>query len=246
MYNPPLRTDLPVDTAICLGERIRMHPEPYGGYGEYTISWNGLEIEELSVIPQRNETHRVTIEDECGSVLEHQVDVYVQEVDADFEFLYSDPFKSISNHSTSNCQYQWSFPDGSSSQEYEPIVADDILNQGMTSLFVINQLGCFDEVVKEFKPPFSVYLPTAFTPDGDGLNDVFKAETEYVESFELRIYDRWGNLVFESNDANTGWNGDTSGGRLTSGENLIYNYIYKAVSWSGDIKQGRGVVTLLR
>lgn len=247
MYNPPLRTDLPSDTAICLGERLRMHPEPYGGYGQYSISWNDLEIEELSIIPQRDETHVVAIEDECGTQIEHEIFISVRDVEASFDFLYSDPFRSISNHSTSNCQYQWSFPDGSSSEEFEPLIDDDeMLNQGATSLFVINELGCFDEISKSFKPPFSVYLPTAFTPDGDGLNDIFKAETQYVETFELRIYDRWGNLVFETNDANSGWNGDTSSGRLTTGENLIYNYIYKAVSWSGDVKQGRGVVTLLR
>jgi len=246
MYNPPLRTDLPSDTAICLGERIRMHPEPYGGYGDYNIRWNDVEIEEISVIPGRDETHTVRIEDECGSVIEHIINVNVHDVVADFEFLYSDPFNSLVNHSCTDCQYQWTFPDGSTSQEFEPILSDDLLKNGRTSLFVINDIGCFDEVSKPFKPPFSVYLPTAFTPDGDGLNDIFKAEAEYVQTFELLIYDRWGNLVFKSNDIDQGWNGDTSGGRLTSGENLIYNYIFKAVSWTGEIKQGRGVVTLLR
>jgi len=246
LYNEPLRTDLPSDTAICMGERIRMHPEPYGGYGDYSISWNGQEIEELSIIPDRNETHVVKIEDECGTITEHPIEIRVEHVNADFEFLYSDPFNTLVNHSTSHCQYQWQFPDGSYSEEYEPILSEDLLRQGQTVLFVINELGCFDEISKPFRPPFSVYLPTAFTPDGDGLNDVFKAETEYVASFELSIYDRWGNLVFQSNDVDSGWNGDTSDGRLTSGENIIYNYIYKAVSWNGDVKQGRGVVTLLR
>ena len=246
MDNIPLRTKLPLDTAICLGERIRLNPEPTGGYGEYSIEWDGIEIEELSVIPERSETYTVEIEDECGNSLDHTVQLTVQSVNAEFSFLYSDPYKSIENLSSHNCQYQWTFPDGSYSDVYEPIIADDILNQGNTSLFVINELGCYDEAIEQFKPPFSVYLPTAFTPDGDGLNDVFKAETEYVKSFEIRIYDRWGNMVFQSNDLNKGWNGDTSGGRLTGGESIIYNYIYKAVSWNGDVKQGRGVVNLLR
>ena len=246
LYNTPLNINLPADTAICLGERLELHPNPSGGYGEYNITWSSTSNEQLSVIPRRSESYFVEVADECGSIAEHEIYVDVQEVIADFEFLYLDPYKSIKNHSTRNAQYLWNFPDGTSSEDFEPIISDNALKQGRTSLFVINQLGCFDEEFKDFQPPFSVYLPTAFTPDGDGLNDVFKAETEFVEYFEIRIFDRWGNLVFYSNDVNEGWNGDTSEGRLTSGENIIYNYVYKAVSWTGQIDQGKGIVTLLR
>jgi gliding motility-associated-like protein len=53
-----------------------------------------------------------------------------------------------------------------------------------------------------------VDFPTGFSPNGDGVNDVFRARYSYdVRKFALRIYNRWGELVFETADVNEGWNG---------------------------------------
>lgn len=53
-----------------------------------------------------------------------------------------------------------------------------------------------------------LYVPTAFTPNGDGLNDVFKASYgENITRFIMEIYNRWGQKVFESSDIRKGWNG---------------------------------------
>jgi gliding motility-associated-like protein len=57
------------------------------------------------------------------------------------------------------------------------------------------------------EPEMTFYLPNAFTPDEDGTNEVYKCYGLNIEQFRMEIYDRWGELVFESNDIDVGWNG---------------------------------------
>ncbi|MBX3165015.1 MAG: PKD domain-containing protein [Bacteroidetes bacterium] len=74
---------------------------------------------------------------------------------------------------------------------------------------VRNQYGCADTTFKllDLKPSFNVYVPDVFTPNGDGLNDVFQVKGLGISKFNMRIFDRWGHLIFESNDINQSWDG---------------------------------------
>jgi gliding motility-associated-like protein len=94
--------------------------------------------------------------------------------------------------------------------------------------------------------PESVYfMPTAFTPNGDGLNDVFRPiGTEKVD-FHLIIYDRWGQMIFETSDLSKGWDGTFKGSKCEPG---VYTYIltYTDATAKGGIKKTSGFVTLVR
>lgn len=78
---------------------------------------------------------------------------------------------------------------------------------------VSNAYGCRDSIIKliEIKPAYVIFIPNAFTPNSDGLNDGFKAEGVGIEQFKMQVFDRWGALVFESNDINKGWDGSVNG-----------------------------------
>jgi gliding motility-associated-like protein len=83
------------------------------------------------------------------------------------------------------------------------------------TLHVGNEFGCTDKAVHTihiggFK---AFYLPKAFTPNADGINDVFmpKASGFATEGFEMSIFDRWGHEVFFSNDWEKGWDGTVNG-----------------------------------
>lgn len=97
-----------------------------------------------------------------------------------------------------------------------------------------------------YEPLFRIFIPTAFTPDGDGLNDIFKAEGQFVEEFELMIFDHWGKLVFQTKDIEVGWKGDSDRHDNYSGEAAVYSYRYIAKSVDGLMDEGIGVVHLLR
>jgi gliding motility-associated-like protein len=79
--------------------------------------------------------------------------------------------------------------------------------------FVSNTFGCKDTICKfiDVKPGFTFYIPNAFSPNGDGTNDIFKGTGIGIKTFTLMIFDRWGNLVFTSNDLEKGWDGTFSG-----------------------------------
>lgn len=80
--------------------------------------------------------------------------------------------------------------------------------------FVSNDYGCKDTLIKilDIKPVFVIYLPNTFTPNADGLNDGFGAKGEGILQFEMQVFDRWGHLVFESNDIYSYWDGTVKGG----------------------------------
>ncbi len=86
----------------------------------------------------------------------------------------------------------------------------------------VNDCPAPPQGVKVIVNDHNFYFPTAFTPNGDGLNEVFKPATFYEGAYDLRIYDRWGALVFQSNDPQAHWDGSVFGG---PGEASAYNYV---------------------
>jgi len=80
-------------------------------------------------------------------------------------------------------------------------------------LHIVNQYGCTDDTTLEVivMPEFTFYIPNAFTPNGDGLNDVFFGSGIGIATYEMWIFDRWGNLIFTSKDINQTWDGTVQG-----------------------------------
>lgn|GEM_PF-1630907 len=96
-----------------------------------------------------------------------------------------------------------------------------------------------------FNLPAAAFIPSAFTPNNDGINDIFKPELRFVQSGAMIIYDRWGSIVFETDNLATGWDGtEASGSRLAP----VGTYTYKisAISNNNVPSFHAGSVTLIR
>ena len=111
------------------------------------------------------------------------------------------------------------------------------------TLIIVDPGGvCKDTITKciRVKAPFTFYVPNAFTPNGDGFNEMFMAMGTYIKTFDLDIFDRWGNHIFESTDIMKGWDGKVKDGpsnkisqedvyvwkiRITDANNKQHNYI---------------------
>lgn len=89
----------------------------------------------------------------------------------------------------------------------------------------------------------TLFVPNAITPNGDGVNDIFKAVGTEIESFHLQIFDRWGELIFESFDIDEGWNGGM-GKHYVESEVYIWNITAK--EHTGVSFERRGHVTVIR
>ena len=89
----------------------------------------------------------------------------------------------------------------------------------------------------------TVYLPTGFTPNGDGTNDVLYIRSNFVTEVYLTIYDRWGEKLFETNDVKNGWDGVFKGKQLDQG---VYGYYMTFRCNNGQESFKKGNITLLR
>lgn len=96
-----------------------------------------------------------------------------------------------------------------------------------------------------FITPAQLYIPTAFSPNGDDKNDTFAAKGRYIVEFNLEVYDRWGNVIFESKDLDTGWNGTASDG-TTPAPAGNYGFKVFGLDPAGQKFEKVGSVTLIR
>jgi gliding motility-associated-like protein len=112
--------------------------------------------------------------------------------------------------------------------------------------FVVkNTWGCIDTVVKVIlvEDDYSIYIPNSFTPNSDGLNDIFQAKGSGFTDYTLEVYDRWGELIFISHDFQTGWDGNYKG----QGPKCdVYVWKIHLKTLSGKTKTLTGQVALLR
>jgi gliding motility-associated-like protein len=117
-------------------------------------------------------------------------------------------------------------------------------------LTVINEFGCENQTVRWIKvsPDFSVYIPSAFSPNADGTNDVFLAQGIGFtsEGFHLEIYNRWGAMVFKSDDRMVGWNGGLQNSHPEHAKSDVYVYTIILTDFSGLVHEYQGQVTLLK
>ncbi|MCX6316735.1 MAG: gliding motility-associated C-terminal domain-containing protein [Bacteroidetes bacterium] len=88
-----------------------------------------------------------------------------------------------------------------------------------------------------------IFVPNVFTPNGDGKNDVLFVYGNYVATIRLSIFNQWGQLIFESANINTGWNGTYKGQQQPVG---VYAYTLKVVLQDGTIINKKGSVNLIR
>lgn len=119
---------------------------------------------------------------------------------------------------------------------------------GNYTLKLQDKYGClWQDTIKliEAKSSADVYFPNTFTPDRDGLNDIFKPETIGIKEFKMSVFNRWGQEIFYSEDINKGWDGSHQG---IASELGVYTYMTEFKNYCTLEKKQvrRGLVTLLR
>lgn len=107
--------------------------------------------------------------------------------------------------------------------------------------------GCTDTTEEPVivNPEFTFYMPNAFTPNGDGKNDVLYAYGNEISEFSMQLFDRWGNLIFTSSSIEDGWDGRASNGSEIAQQDV---YVYKITvkDFRGKLHKYTGHVSLLQ
>jgi len=100
-------------------------------------------------------------------------------------------------------------------------------------------------------PLFFLYIPNSFSPNGDGINDVFKPEiigAHPDNGYKMQIFDRWGNQIFYTEDLNEAWNGSIDGQDYIANKRLadIFIYYIYVKKTNNEDKEYVGNITILK
>jgi gliding motility-associated-like protein len=139
----------------------------------------------------------------------------------------------------------WEFGDGAKSGIQNPYHYYNDVGEFKVRLSVTNIAGCLDQY-EEIVVVNPFYIPNAFTPNADGINDYF-FDASYVldvQSYKMVIFNRWGERVFEGEDYTKFWNGfDRAGNKSPEG---VYIYSIKVITKGGKEHSFDGTVSLIR
>jgi gliding motility-associated-like protein len=240
------------DTAICVGGTANIWALAEGGEGGFTYTWTGSSTSGNSadVSPAASQHYTVVATDVCGDYASTGMIVTVMPIEADFtavetaEDFYE--FVSLPNPICDNCTYAWDFGDGDLADEANTTHEFDGLSDYLVSLLIVNEIGCSDIAYYTVQPAPLMYIPSAFTPNGDGINDVFKIVSAGVMDFEITIFNRWGDVVFTSNDPNQVWLGDTYANGSYFIQDGMYQYRVKVKGYNSEAVEKTGTIQLMR
>ena len=231
-------TTMPVytfDTLLfCPGDTVILFDEPVTDAGVYS----GIFEREIGC----DSTHTISLKAIANLILVLPADITLELGD------------SVRLNPMTNGQdliWQWSPPVGLSCDDCEHPYARPF-ETTLYTLLITDENGCdaSDEVLLTISKNRNVYIPNAFSPNGDGINDVFYifARGDVSQILEFKIFDRWGELVFEDekfppNDPAHGWDGIFHGKMMNP---AVFAYMAKVEFVDGVVELFKGDVTLMK
>ena len=192
----------------------------------------------------------------CNDSLKYNNVIHVSDYPhADFTFGPDEPGNGeevfFFNHSTGDniIDYAWNFGDGHSSHIEEPshtyhLTESDFMTVRLT---VTNSDGCSDDTIQvlSVEDHFALFVPSAFTPNTDGINEVFQPKVNDVVNYDFTIYARTGELIFRTNSPEMGWDGTVQGKPAPQGV-YLWKIHYAKIGTPEEMRMKMGTVTLIR
>lgn len=239
------------DTSICRGDTAFLSALASFGTGAYTYVWNsGVVGPANPIAPSGNGTYTVTATDECGISSSDDVTVGVNAPVASFSYtgsVYVENFPvQFLDESVGATAWSWDFeyPDLVSTEQ-NPVVVYPAAGMYDVMLAIVDDLGCVDTTYRSIliDPELHFYAPNAFTPDGDGTNEAFFGAGVGLATYHMRIFNRWGELVHDTDELFGKWDGTAGGVEAPEG---VYTYWFRVQGISGEVQEHLGHVTLVR
>lgn len=252
ILSPKLELEISPRQEICPGDSALIEASASGGFGDYYYNWphSGETTPSVWVKPSETTNYTVIVMDDCQTFdVRRTTEVIVEKPDANFRPItdpkYVDLPITFQNLSKGGVSYEWSFGDGGTSTMVHPNNMYSEPGDYEIMLITTDEKGCVDTTYKTISilDEFYLYVPNSFTPDGDQFNNTFKVSSINVNKFNIKIFNRWGELLFESNDKNFEWDGTHNGETVPDG-----TYVWKLfyLSINEDEETITGHVTVLR
>jgi large repetitive protein len=238
------------DLTICEGESVTLN-----GSGAVNYSWTGGVTNGTAFSPGLGtQTYTVTGTDANGCVGTEEVNVTVvlpptASISADVQSGYPGLVVTLTNDSENATSYFWNFGNGqilsttaNSDQSITYLGIGVAVVELTADNGVCTDLDTLHILIVPFPDPI-IRIPNVFSPNGDGANDFFTIETYYVDELNVKIFNRWGNMMVEYDGLTENWNGDSKGKEASDG---VYFYTYTLKGINGTELSGHGNVTLVR
>ncbi len=179
-----------------------------------------------------------------SNTIQKPINIYGTDANAGSDINAAE-LQPVQLHATGGITYQWTPPFGLNNPSIPDPIA--ILSKDQTYyLTAFTPQGCSSTdtiTIKVYKGP-ELYVPNAFSPNNDDLNDIFKVIAVGIIEFKyFRIYNRWGQQVFETADPSRGWDGTFQGKKQPAD---VYVWITSARDFKGNVIFRKGFVTLIR
>ncbi len=213
---------------------------------EYEITWDGELSPNGNVLEELPGSYFVNIiNQETGCQQNYTLEVPgAGPLGAGFNYTPNQECIDLINNEISVVDLAFGFTEGymnfGINEDQVDILTDDLVyeynNIGTFAItqVVANELGCTDTLVREIcvENVVKVYVPNIFTPDGDGINDLFAVYGIGITNFSMRIYDRWGTQLYSSDNIEGSWDGIHLGQRVQAG-------VYSVVIQYENLETGR-------
>lgn len=235
------------DTVICEEEPITLSATG----GESYVWSTGETGEQITVEPSQGiNTYVVTASKSgCNPTSMDTVIVEVSSGPAG-AFSYSEPYLGEPTTFTDETvgsvyAWDWDFGDGNTSTLVDPSNTYNEEGDFTVTMVVEDEYGCADTVQNTVTIVREIIIPNVFTPNDDGINDIFRIRNGGGGYMGFAVYDRWGNEVYESNASEVQWNGKTNAGIQLGAGTYFYDLTLDIFS---DKKptQHQGFITLIK
>lgn len=240
----------PQDTTICSGDSVQLN---VNGPNVTSYLWTpptGLSDPTISspmAAPTTTTVYTVVLDDVSGCSDSASATINVQEspipsfstaIDAGCEGIIVD----FENTSTLADSYLWLFGDGTSTTIENPSHTYDYGSSFTATLIAYGALGCSDSAsfsgtADNFEDYYSIQIPNVFTPNGDGQNDQFVVSVagKLYECIDMRIYNRWGQILFIASGNNLTWDGRNMAGEKVPQGSYFYTINIKDFEYNGHL-----------
>jgi len=242
---------MPTLEELCSGDTLIVFPFVNGGSGDNSFLWEGpggfstndQMLVFMGMATEQSGLYSFRVSDTIGCVAEEQMQITITE----------NPQIAFAANDTIFGEKGFFLDAGMGYEDYlwntgETTYSIQINSEDLYSVLVTSVEGCESSAsVMVFWGGVPFSLPNAFTPNGDGLNDIFIPIRRYdfVKQYTISIYNRWGQQIFETNNLDQGWDGTYQGKPSPQG-NYVYKIIYTSYPDLSTTKTETGQVVLLR
>jgi gliding motility-associated-like protein len=253
IINTPITLTTSPDTSICADGSANLWVNANGGEGAFMYQWTGTNsTTNVATVSGASAGGIYTVKctDQCGRFESAFISVDVMPITGSFvaeeigENYYS--FTAVPTPTGQDCSFIWDMGDGTTSTDSSLSYQFDGLAAYTVSLITVNEIGCTDTKYYTVRPVPILYIPNAFTPNNDGLNDIWNISSTSLREYDINIFDRWGNVVFHSNDPKEPWIGNTAEQKSYFVQDGVYNFLIKIKSYDGDSFEKSGFINVTR